>query len=285
MGEPEFNARAQGRKGREIETAMGDLLFLKLGGSLITDKTGVEQVRPEVLARVAGEIAATRAADPTLTLLLGHGSGSFGHVAAARHNTRQGVDGEAAWQGFADVSDAAARLNRRVVAALLAAGVPAVSFQPSAAAVCRDGAIIDLPIVAGIEAALRAGLVPVVYGDVAFDEVRGGTIISTEEVMAALAGPLRPSWLLLAGETAGVYDERGSVVERITAGSLAELRSALGGSRGTDVTGGMAAKVGEMLTLTAAVPGLSVRILSGLEPGLLKAVLLDPERPVGTLLK
>jgi isopentenyl phosphate kinase len=214
---------------------------------------------------------------------LGHGSGSFGHVAAAKYQTRRGVDG-AGWLGFAEVSDAAARLNRQVIAALLAAGVPAVAFQPSAAALCRDGQIIRLPIVDGLRAALAAGLVPVVYGDVAFDEVRGGTIIATEEVMAALAGPLGPRRLLLAGETAGVYDAAGQVVGAISAESLPELLPALGGSRGTDVTGGMAAKVRQMLDLAAAHPGLSVRIFSGLEPGLLQAVLLDPDQPAGTLI-
>jgi isopentenyl phosphate kinase len=261
---------------------MGELIFLKLGGSLITDKTAVEQVRLDVLARVAAEIAAARAGDPSLNLLLGHGSGSFGHVAAARHQTRRGVAGAAGWRGFAEVSDAAARLNRQVIAALLAAGVPAVAFQPSAAALCRDGQIISLPIVDGLRAALAAGLVPVIYGDVAFDETRGGTIIATEEVMTALAEPLRPRWLLLAGETAGVYDAAGQVVEAISAESLAGLLPALGGSRGTDVTGGMVAKVRQMLDLAATHAGLSVRIFSGLEPDLLHSLLLNPDQPAGT---
>ena len=263
---------------------MSDLLFLKLGGSLITDKTGTEQLRIDVLTRVAAEIAAARGADPALRLVLGHGSGSFGHVAAARHQTRQGVRTPDQWAGFAEVSDAAARLNRAVVAALLSAQVPAVAFQPSASAMCRDGQITALPIDRGIEAALESGLVPVVYGDVAFDETLGGTIISTEEVMAYLAQSLHPRWLLLAGETPGVYDEHGAVVERIMADSLAALLPALGGSRGTDVTGGMIAKVRQMLDL-AAREGLSVRIFSGLENGLVGRTLLFPEQPIGTLLQ
>lgn len=264
---------------------MSELLFLKLGGSLITDKTGTEQLRADVLDRVAAEIAAARAADPTLQLLLGHGSGSFGHVAAARYQTREGVRTAEQWQGFAEVSDAAARLNRHVVAALLAAGLPAISFQPSASAVCHEGQIIALPIDKNVWAALAAGLVPVVYGDVAFDDTLGGTIISTEEVMAYLAPALQPRWLLLAGETAGVYDEQRKVVEHISADTLADLLPALSGSRGTDVTGGMVAKVRQMLDLTAMHDGLSVRIFSGLEPGLLGRVLLAPEESVGTFLQ
>jgi isopentenyl phosphate kinase len=260
-----------------------DTIFLKLGGSLITDKTQVETVRADVLVRLAEEIAQARQENPALRLLLGHGSGSFGHVAGAKHGTRQGVQDAAGWRGFAEVSDAAARLNRQVLAALLAADVPAVSLQPSASVVCVDGriyAIASHPV----QAALAAGIVPVVYGDVAFDSLRGGTIVSTEEVMMALAGQIRPLWLLLAGETTGVYDESGQVIPAISRANYAEVEAALGGSRGTDVTGGMASKVQSMLALVDQFPQLSIRIFSGLEPGNVGQTLLNPAQAGGTLL-
>lgn len=257
------------------------ITFLKLGGSLITDKTQAETVRDDVLGRLADEIARARQENPTLKLVLGHGSGSFGHVAAAKYGTRHGVETAAQWAGMAEVSDAAARLNRRVTAALLAAGVPALTWQPSASAVVADGRIQQMAT-APIWAALAAGMVPLVYGDVAFDTVRGGTIISTEEVMGYLADQLRPHWLLLAGETRGVYDERGTVIPRITAANFEAIRPALGGSRGTDVTGGMASKVAEMLALTAVHPQLRIHIFSGLEPDTLRQLLVAPTTAVGT---
>lgn len=261
-----------------------NLVFLKLGGSLLTDKAGEEALRSEVLARIAGEIAQARLANPDLRVVLGHGSGSYGHVAGARYGTRLGVAGLPQWYGFAVVSDAAARLNRLVISSLLAADVPAVGIPPSASAKVTDGRIINMAI-GPIEAALEAGLVPVVFGDVAFDTVRGGTIISTEEVMEYLAGRLRPEWLLLAGETMGVYDLQGQTIQVISRDSLDSILPALGGSRGTDVTGGMVSKVSAMLDLVAEQPGLRVRIFSGLEPGLLGRILSEPYLPIGTLLQ
>lgn len=263
---------------------MNDLLFLKLGGSLITDKTGVEVVREEVLARLAQEIRQARAEKPGLRLLMGHGSGSFGHVAGAKHGTRQGVATAVQWQGFAEVSSAADRLNKIVTTALVQAGVPAVSLQPAAALLCTDGQITHY-YTAPIEAALNAGLVPVIYGDVAFDTVRGGTIVSTEEVMMALTDRLQPRWLLLAGETDGVYDLEKQTLPQITSANFEAIKPALGGSRGTDVTGGMVSKVQGMLDLVAQFPDLAIRIFSGLENGTLRQVLLTPHAPHGTEIK
>lgn len=260
---------------------MENILFLKLGGSLITDKKGVEAVREGVLNRLAQEIQQARAANPGMLLLLGHGSGSFGHVAGAKYGTRQGVQTPEQWLGFSEVSAAALRLNRLVVEALLAAGVPALSFAPSASVQCENGRITHIAV-APIRAALAAGLLPVTHGDVAFDRVQGGTIVSTEEVMMALAPALRPSWLLLAGETDGVYDQAGQVIASISRQTYPEIENALGASRGTDVTGGMAGKVRAMLDLVKDQPQLTIRIFSGLKPNEVTHVLQNPDTNSGT---
>jgi isopentenyl phosphate kinase len=259
------------------------VIFLKLGGSLITDKTGVEAVRQNVVRRVAMEIATARQANPGLRLVVGHGGGSFGHVVAAKFGTRQGVETVEQWHGFAEVHAAMVRLNRLVTEALLAAGVPALSLQPSASALCENGRITQIAA-APVLAALDAGLVPVIYGDVAFDSEIGGTIISTEEVMMALADELQPAWLLLAGEVPGVLDLQGEVIPKITAVNFDDIKPALGGSRGTDVTGGMTSKVKSMLALVDAQPSLSIRIVTGLENGIVQAALTAPENAGGTLI-
>ncbi|MFN2190601.1 MAG: isopentenyl phosphate kinase [Candidatus Promineifilaceae bacterium] len=258
-------------------------IFLKLGGSLITDKTRTETVRFEVIDRLAQEILQALNLDPNLQLLLGHGSGSFGHVAAAKYNTRGGVHSKQEWKGFAEVSSAAARLNAILMRSLTNAGVPAITFQPSASALCADGAIQSLRA-EPIERALSGGLVPVLYGDVAIDKSLGGTIISTEEILSYLAPRLQPSALLLAGETEGVFDESGSVI-RVLDKQQFELDSEMfGASRGTDVTGGMSSKILKMMELSASLPQLTIRIFSGIKPGNLEKCLLDPSVGTGTLI-
>jgi isopentenyl phosphate kinase len=267
---------------------MNELVFLKLGGSLLTDKTLPQALRGDVLHRLAAEIAAALTERPDLCLVIGHGSGSFGHVTAKLYGTRDGVRSPAAWRGYAEVARVAAELNRFVIDALWSAGVPVLRIQPSASAHCRDGELLaldDRPMIA----ALRNGLVPVVHGDVALDDVRGGTIISTEEIFSWLAPRLRPQRIVLVGEVAGVLTAdpssgvEGELIEEITSATLPPLAEVLGGSRGVDVTGGMVAKVSQMIALVRSTPSLaSVQVITGLTPGLVQRVLVDPTARAGT---
>jgi isopentenyl phosphate kinase len=261
-----------------------ELMFLKLGGSLITDKAQTATARPERIAQLVAEIAAAHGENPDLRLLLGHGSGSFGHVPAKQHGTREGVRGEAGWRGFAEVWAQAVALNRILIDALLAVGLPAIAFPPSASATAHDGALAKWDA-APIQSALDAGLLPVVYGDVVFDDVRGGTILSTEDLFVHLAPHLKPQRVLLAAlePVYANYEMRRSVIAEINPRKLDELQGALGGAEAPDVTGGMAGKVARMLALAASTPGCEVRIFAGVEPGSLAAALRGD--PLGTLIR
>ncbi len=259
------------------------VIFLKLGGSLLTDKTQEATLRPERLRRLAVEVRDALAARPQTCLLIGHGSGSFGHFAGRRYGTRDGVKNHADWVGYAQVSAAAARLNRFVVDALLEAGVPVLNLQPSASALCQDSLLQSLAI-DPIRSALDNGLIPILHGDVAVDSVRGGTILSTEEILIFLAPILRPARILLAGDVAGVMDRDGQVIPRIQAHDFNPSASDLGGSHGVDVTGGMFSKVHAMLDLLIRHPEISVRIFSGLEINAVRDAILDSAGSTGTVL-
>ncbi|KPV51929.1 uridylate kinase, partial [Kouleothrix aurantiaca] len=57
------------------------LAFVKFGGSVITDKTGQEAPDLVLIRRLAAEVrAALDAAPAGYRLIIGHGSGSFGHT-------------------------------------------------------------------------------------------------------------------------------------------------------------------------------------------------------------
>ncbi len=268
---------------------MVETIYVKLGGSLITDKTRPMTPKPDVIRRLAREIGRAREERPHLHVLLGHGSGSFGHVLAREYRVRAGVHDARGWEGYARTAAAAARLNRLVADLFLEAGVPVVSLPPSASARCRDGVLISLETHAP-RTLLQQGLVPLVYGDVSLDDVRGGTIVSTEEVFVFLAQqpvPLRPTRILLVGEVPGVFtadprrDPTARLISHLSAQRVPALKG-LGGSHGVDVTGGMASKVQVMADLVRTLPEIRVHILSGAKENNVYQALLDPDPPFGT---
>jgi isopentenyl phosphate kinase len=137
-----------------------------------------------------------------------------------------------------------------------------------------------------IRNALKAGLLPVVYGDVAFDRTRGGTILSTEDLFDYLARQLRPRRILLAGLEPGVwadYPERKRIIPEITSANIGEVLPAVKAADAVDVTGGMASKVAQSLELVEAIAGLDVLIFSGAESGALRRALSGEK--VGTVIK
>jgi isopentenyl phosphate kinase len=260
------------------------LIFLKLGGSLITDKTRPYTPRLEILNNLALQISTALKEDTALRLVLGHGSGSFGHQAASQFGTRSGVFGPEAWRGFSEVWYQASTLNRLVIETLRSAGLAVVTLAPFAAVMARDGQVAAWNL-DPLKAALKNGLLPVLHGDVVFDEARGGTILSTEDLFAHLARQLHPKRILLAGLEAGVWEDfpaRTRLLREITPKTFARLAPNLGHGAGADVTGGMQAKVAEMMGLVEQIPDLEVLIFSGEEPDNIRLV-LNGENP-GTLL-
>lgn len=260
---------------------MTELVFLKLGGSLITDKDKPYTPRLDKLAELADEIASSLTSGRRL--VLGHGSGSFGHPAAKQFGTRDGIspqrgegrEEEIYWKGFAEVWFQASQLNRFVMEALRAAELPAVALGPVSAVTARDFHVSRWDLTP-LRAALEAGLLPVIYGDVIFDEARGGTILSTEDLFAHLARELRPNRILLAGLEAGVWEDfpaRTRLVSLIHLQSYEAMRAGIGASSSVDVTGGMSAKVGQMFELIREVPGLTAQIFSAEEAGNLRRAL------------
>lgn len=245
------------------------LIFLKLGGSLITDKLTPRTPRLDVLDRLAGEIQAGLADNPGLRLLLGHGSGSFGHYSGSQYHTREGVSTPEEWLGFAEVWGDAADLNRLVMTALRQAGLPAVAFPPSANILTRNRKIITWEL-SQIQTALMNDLLPVVFGDVVFDESQGGTILSTEDLFVHLAATFKPDRILLAGQDPGVWQDHPAckrLYEEITPADKEDLVGKVNPSEATDVTGGMGEKVHQMLDLISTSPSLEAVIFSGTEPG------------------
>lgn len=245
------------------------LTLLKLGGSLITSKDKPHTPRIELIHQAAQEIAKGIQNLPGMHLILGHGSGSYGHVPAKKYQTRQGVKTKAQWKGFGLVWEQAATLNHIVVDILRNYNLNAIAFPPSSM-VTTENRKIQKWNLKPITSALSIGMIPVVFGDVVFDTILGGTILSTEDLFTYLAGQLQPNRVLLAGLEEGVwadYPAATQFIQNITPQNYDSILPSLYGARETDVTGGMRSKVEVCLNLIRENPSVQTQIFSGMQPG------------------
>lgn len=219
---------------------MTGLTVLKLGGSVLTEKDSPETLDGPALERAAEAIAGAEG-----PLVLVHGGGSFGHHHADRHGVDTSVGTHDAGEAM-DVHGAMTTLNRFVLDRLHDRDVAALPVHPLSLG-SRDGTgDLDLPI-RSVETMLSEGFVPVLHGDGVAHAEKGITVLSGDELVVALARSLDADRVGLCSSVGGVLDADGEVLPLVR--EYDDVADALEGSEATDVTGGMAGKVGALLEL------------------------------------
>ncbi len=262
---------------------MPKLTLIKLGGSVITDKNKPYTAKPETIRRLAREIKAARKKGHLF--LISHGSGSFGHTSAAKYGIAEGIKEKKGVYGLAVVQEDALAINRIVSDIFLKEGLPVLSFVPSSFSLAERKKLTAI-FVSPIIEALRLEALPLVFGDIILDSRKGSCIFSAEKTLDNLIPPLLKAGfkiekVIQASSTDGVYDEEGKAIPKITPASFKKLKKVIGGSRTTDVTGGMLHKIEESLRM--AEQGIENLIINGEKEGnLLKAIL--GEKVEGTLI-
>ena len=222
---------------------MTESVVLKLGGSVITDKSGECAIDHARLREIAGELAAHR----ETALVLVHGAGSCGHPEARRYRINDGLTADNV-SGVYKTHTAVSSLNTAVVTALRDAGVEAIGVHPFDLCLAEDGRLVSFET-RHIAEMTEHGIVPVLHGDVVMDRLRGSCIVSGDQLVTRLAVALGSGRVGLATDVPGVL-ANGSVVPRIDRATAATLD--VGGSGKTDVTGGMRGKIAELLALADA---------------------------------
>lgn len=241
--------------------------ILKLGGSVLTEKTGTPTPRPDAINRCAAEIASSNpSADNPLILI--HGAGSFGHPQAEKHNSSKGFTNF----GMIEIHRSVKLLNDLVIDALIENDIPAAPVHPLSCMIAEDARIAEMET-AQIEMMLARGIVPVLHGDVVMDRTMRVSIISGDQLVTYLAVKFRAARIGFGTAVDGVLAD-GVVIPEITPSNFDAVRSHLHGSEGTDVTRGMLGKVLELLEIdidsyifNASKENMIARFLSGEELG------------------
>jgi len=242
-------------------------VIVKLGGSIITRKREVERLRPKILARLARELTESASHQPLLVL---HGAGGFGHPGATRWHLAQPPEGtgtgRARLRGASIVAAEVRRLHGKVLMALIEAGSNPISLPAATLAENRAGALAAFDP-APFERALRAGGMPVSFGDVVPDGAWGFSILSADTIAVELARRLGARRVVFVSDVPGILGPPSGGRRRVVPEVTEELAQGLGPAGGSDVTGGIAGKARAMLAIAAA--GADAGLISGLSDGAL----------------
>ncbi len=258
-----------------------DLVVVKLGGSLITDKSKRFSLNAEIIERLGSELAEAIKKSGN-DLILVHGGGSYAHPVAREYSVAEGLAGERSLKGFVETSKVVRRLCLDVISNLLRGGLRAISIPASSIFITRSKRISSCNL-EPIFSALRTGVVPVTSGDVVFDRDLGFTVLSGDEISSYLAVRLRARRLVFAMNVDGVYiRDRATGELRIAEEFSRGMKIEPLGIEGEDVTGGIVRKVEE--GFSAAEAGVEVLFVNGLAEGRLRKAILGEAVP-GTRLK
>jgi len=250
------------------------MIVIKLGGSVITDKSSYRTFRKSTASRLCREIKASGK-----DVMVVHGAGSFGHILARDNRLNDGFVSKEQIGAVARVCYDTRELSSMVVEAMLDEGIPAVSV-PTGSCFYMDGRelIIDNDYV--LRAMTEKGMMPVMFGDVVQDKRLGFAICSGDQITEILSRRFDAERVIFVSDVDGLYDkdpkhDSGAVL--LTDVDKDTLDSVDTDSDVADVTGGVRSKIETMLRMCSATRDCI--LVNGTVPGRLLSLLRGEDVP------
>ena len=224
--------------------------LVKLGGSVITVKSRYRYFLQKTTRNIMHELLKIKG-----EVILVHGGGSFGHIKAREYGLN-GSPALSSHNGISIVHRDMVDLNQKIIEVMLSEGLYGIGMPPSS---FPDPFQPPYELISNY---LKAGLIPVTFGDVFIRNGNSG-IISGDDLMLALATHLKPERVMFLSDVDGIYDKNPKTH------SNAELRPMVRGNEifeisGEDVTGGMGKKLNVMSKIAKA--GIPVYLINGKRP-------------------
>lgn len=262
------------------------MMILKIGGSALTIKDAKKPTIDEVnLERIADEVSYYKE-----DMVIVHGAGSFGHIHAKKYAIGEKIINEREKlnkiEGLSRTQVSMQLLNYLVVEKLQEKGIPAIGIKPSTFIMTENHriAVCDTDIV---KRYLDEGFVPVLYGDAVLDlndDIKFA-IISGDQLITYFAKHLHADKVILSSDVDGIYTDNpktnpeAELIDIVTKDTKLTLTE---NENQADVTGGMAGKINELLSL--AEEGIESLIINAEKEGNLKLA-VSGEEVKGTLIK
>lgn len=219
------------------------MIIIKAGGSAITDKKRPFSVKEDALATLSRELS-----NSNEEVVICHGGGSFGHPLAKKHNVSGHISSSEQLQGVSKINIAMRRLSNIFSDALEKGGCRPFVLQSSAIMQADKGRItkFDCELIGNIA---RKGFIPILYGDVVYDDSFSFSIISGDQIMRRLAQCFPDSRAIFLADVNGIYTSDPKLDKN--ANHIREIRfddiPSIDAGTADDMTGGMKGKLDEIM--------------------------------------
>jgi len=257
-----------------------DLILIKLGGSIITDKTKLLTLRKEVLNRLIKELSEL---DNNCRYIVVHGTGSFGHVLSKKYNLSEGIVDENTMKYVDMVNSDVSKLSKEVLNSFNNVNLECQYILSSDIIKSSNKKIQSMKL-DYIEDILSNNRIPILSGHIVRDIEQGVSIASGEDILFYIAKNINKNYkvkkIIMVGETDGVYKlEDGQfsneIYLNINKNNFKSIKGNILKREGYDVTGGMFHKI--EVALDVAKLGIETVLINGNKEDMLKKAILDKD--------
>ncbi len=247
---------------------LDEITILKLGGSLITEKSSPLSIRENVIDNAIKQIIESKS-----RLVLVHGGGSYGHPIAKKYSISGGLNPSIQSQvlGLSETHEAMNELNTIIVKKFLQKKQPILSIQPSSIFFKETRNVFTRSIDI-LESCLDLGVLPILYGDIIFEKQQLFSIISGDQIIYELCKNLKKynvSKVIFAIEQDGLFvlkgdagKEKMQLAQELESENIKDIKLANLGEK-IDVTGGIKGKLENIRKICDL--NIPVQIINGLK--------------------
>ncbi|TES95411.1 MAG: amino acid kinase [Promethearchaeota archaeon] len=260
-----------------------DLIVLKLGGSLLTDKSTAYKLKEKVLKAVAAEIKECIDLDLIKSLVIIHGVGSFGHPPVLKYNLHKGFRNKDQLMSMSKTQQIVNEFRKTIATTFIEEGVP-INLMHASSMVVGSKLVITDHTFTSLKGFLSLGMVPLIGGDMMYDTSMGFSVCSGDQLAVVLSRVLHAKQLLFATDVPGVFDKdpkSGEDAQLLRDININEIEQFLGNTDDTTKTDASGKMRGKLLSLASIKDriqeGLEVVILSMSRKGVLKNYLKGEE--------
>lgn len=262
------------------------VIILKLGGSIITDKSKPMKIRYDVIERIAREIREFIDKNEDKLVII-HGGGSIGHYLVWKLRVK-----EEGWPPlkYSIIAHEMLKLSSIIANALIKEKVPSIVIPPHAIFSLGKNSVIkyDIQTIDIIKGYLDRNIVPILYGDAVIYEENDNTkfeILSGDDIAWLLASILGARKLLFATSVDGIYDKHpkekdAKLIKELNLCSIKfneKIVSSKNNGKYYDVTGGIMNKLKAGMKYINNLRDTEILIFNGLiEGNIYKALINKP---------